>query len=136
MSRDGGWQSVNLAALPKFKAELQAQGTGSAARRGVERGSRVYHSDHRELAPTSADWPFKIMTILEVRTAPRMGLPPPTTTSASRSRQDGDAIITDGRGPDEAAQGRSRHARKVLRQRMLGDQPLTLQGKTGQRFAT
>src|SRR5262249_57913114 len=61
-----GLQSVNLATLPKYKAELQLRELEAARVAGVDALVAVYHSDHRELCVHERDWPFKILNILDV----------------------------------------------------------------------
>jgi hypothetical protein len=56
---------VNLASLPKFKAELQLRELEAARAAKVDALVAVYHSDHRELLRHERDWPFRIMNILE-----------------------------------------------------------------------
>ena len=122
-----GLQSVNLATLPKFKAELQLKELEAATAAGVDALVAVYHSDHRELCAHERDWPFRIMNILEVVGA-SMGLSQEDHYKALKIKQDVDAIIAD------SADLLKRHgvnldtARKVIVAGMLGDQPLPLQG--------
>jgi Fe-S oxidoreductase len=123
-----GLQSVNLATLPKFKAELQLKELEAARKAGVDALVAVYHSDHRELCAHERDWPFKIMNILEI-VGESMGLSQDDHYKNLKIKQDVDAIITD------ASDLMKRHnvdldtARKVIVNGMLGDQPLPLQGK-------
>ena len=123
-----GLQSVNLATLPKFKAELQLKELEAARAAGVDALVAVYHSDHRELCAHERDWPFKIMNILEV-VGESMGFRQEDHYKNLKIKQDVDAIITD------ASDLMKRHgldldtARKVIVTGMLGDQPLPLQGK-------
>jgi hypothetical protein len=123
-----GLQSVNLATLPKFKAELQLRELEAARAAGVDALVAVYHSDHRELCAHERDWPFKIMNILEV-IGESMGFSQEDHYKSLKIKQDVDAIITD------AADLMKRHnvdldtARKVIVNGMLSDQPLPLQGK-------
>jgi hypothetical protein len=123
-----GLQSVNLATLPKFKAELQLKELEAARVAGVDALVAVYHSDHRELCAHERDWPFRIMNILEVVGA-SMGLHQDDHYKSLKIKQDVDAIITD------AADLMKQHkvdldtARKVIVNGMLADQPLPLQGK-------
>jgi Fe-S oxidoreductase len=123
-----GLQSVNLATLPKFKAELQLRELEAARKAGVDALVAVYHSDHRELCAHERDWPFKIMNILEV-VGESMGFRQDDHYKNLKIKQDVDAIISD------AADLMKQHkvdldtARKVIVNGMLGDQPLPLQGK-------
>jgi heterodisulfide reductase subunit D len=122
-----GLQSVNLATLPKFKAELQLKELEAAKAAGVDALVAVYHSDHRELCAHERDWPFRIMNILEV-VGESMGLSQADHYKALKIRQDVDAIISD------TGDLMKRHgvnldtARKVIVNGMLADQPLPLQG--------
>ena len=122
-----GLQSVNLATLPKFKAELQLKELEAARAAGVDALVAVYHSDHRELCAHERDWPFKIMNVLEV-VGESMGFHQEDHYKTLKIKQDVDAIITD------SADLMKRHgvdldtARKVIVNGMLGDQPLPLQG--------
>jgi hypothetical protein len=122
-----GLQSVNLAALPGFKKELQLRELEAARAAGVDALVAVYHSDHRELCAHERDWPFRIVNVLEV-IGECMGLHQDDHYKNLKIKQDVDAIITD------AADLMKRHgldldtARKVIVNGMLGDQPLPLQG--------
>ncbi len=123
-----GLQSVNLATLPKFKAELQLRELEAARKAGVDALVAVYHSDHRELCAHERDWPFRIMNILEV-VGESMGFRQEDHYKSLKIKQDVDAIIGD------AADLLKQHkvdldtARKVIVNGMLGDQPLPLQGR-------
>ena len=123
-----GLQSVNLATLPKFKAELQLKELEAARKAGVDALVAVYHSDHRELCAHERDWPFKILNVLEV-VGQSMGFSQEDHYKALKIKQDVDAIVAD------ASDLLKRHnvdldtARKVIVNGMLGDQPLPLQGK-------
>lgn len=123
-----GLQSVNLATLPKFKAELQLKELEAARSAGVDALVAVYHSDHRELCAHERDWPFRIMNILEV-VGESMGLRQEDHYKNLKIKQDVDAIVKD------AGDLLKRHnvdldtARKVIVNGMLGDQPLPLQGQ-------
>lgn len=123
-----GLQSVNLATLPKFKAELQLKELEAARAAGVDALVAVYHSDHRELCAHERDWPFRIMNILEI-VGESMGFRQEDHYKNLKIKQDVDAIVAD------SADLMKRHgldldtARKVIVNGMLGDQPLPLQGK-------
>src|ERR1041385_4374744 len=123
-----GLQSVNLAMLPKFKAELQLKELEAARAAGVDALVAVYHSDHRELCAHERDWPFRIMNILEVVGA-SMGLHQDDHYKTLKIKQDVDAIITDAADLMRAHKVDLDTARKVIVNGMLGDQPLPLQGK-------
>jgi heterodisulfide reductase subunit D len=122
-----GLQSVNLATLPKFKAELQLKELEAAKAAGVDALVAVYHSDHRELCAHERDWPFKIMNILEV-VGESMGLSQDDHYKALKIKQDVDAIIADSGDLLKQHGVNLDTARKVIVNGMLGDQPLPLQG--------
>ncbi len=111
-----GLQSVNLATLPKFKAELQLKELEAARAAGVDALVAVYHSDHRELCAHERDWPFRIMNILEIVGA-SMGLHQDDHYKSLKIKQDVDAIISRRRRSDEAARRRSRYRPQGDRQR-------------------
>ena len=123
-----GLQSVNLATLPKFKAELQLKELEAARAAKVDALVAVYHSDHRELCAHERDWPFKIMNILEI-VGESMGFRQDDHYKSLKIKQDVDAIVKD------ASDLMKRHgvdldtARKVIVNGMLSDQPLPLQGR-------
>ncbi|MBM3527302.1 MAG: (Fe-S)-binding protein [Alphaproteobacteria bacterium] len=123
-----GLQSVNLATLPKYKAELQLRELEAARKAGVDALVAVYHSDHRELCAHERDWPFRVLNILEV-VGESMGIRQDDHYKSLKIKQDVDAIVTD------ASDLMKRHgvdldtARKVIVNGMLGDQPLPLQGR-------
>ena len=122
-----GLQSVNLAALPNYKKELQLKELEAARVAGVDALVAVYHSDHRELCAHERDWPFKILNVLEI-VGQSMGIHQEDHYKNLKIKQDVDAIIAD------AADLMKRHgvdldtARRVIVNSMLGDQPLPLQG--------
>jgi hypothetical protein len=122
-----GLQSVNLATLPKFKAELQLKELEAARLAGVDALVAVYHSDHRELCAHERDWPFRIINVLEI-IGESMGFKQDDHYKHLKVMQDADAIVKD---CDDLI---ARHgldaetARRVVMQGMLGDQPLPLQG--------
>ncbi|HKS64456.1 MAG TPA: heterodisulfide reductase-related iron-sulfur binding cluster, partial [Xanthobacteraceae bacterium] len=122
-----GLQSVNLATLPKFKAELQLRELEAARKAGVDALVAVYHSDHRELCAHERDWPFRIVNVLEI-VGESMGFRREDHYKNLKIKQDVDAIVAD--SADLLAHHRvdPDTARKVIVQGMLGDQPLPLQG--------
>jgi heterodisulfide reductase subunit D len=123
-----GLQSVNLATLPKFKAELQLRELEAARKAGVDALVAVYHSDHRELCAHERDWPFRIMNILEV-VGESMGFRQDDHYKNLKIKQDVDAIISDAADLLKTHKVDLDTARKVIVNGMLGDQPLALQGK-------
>ena len=122
-----GLQSVNLATLPKFKAELQLRELEAAKAAGVDALVAVYHSDHRELCAHERDWPFRIVNILEV-VGESMGLSQDDHYKALKIKQDVDAIIADSGDLLKRHGVNLDTARKVIVNGMLADQPLPLQG--------
>jgi len=122
-----GLQSVNLATLPKFKAELQLRELEAAKAAGVDALVAVYHSDHRELCAHERDWPFRIVNILEV-IGESMGLSQADHYKTLKIKQDVDAIISDAGDLLKQHGVNLDTARKVIVNTMLGDQPLPLQG--------
>jgi heterodisulfide reductase subunit D len=122
-----GLQSVNLATLPKFKAELQLRELEAAKAAGIDALVAVYHSDHRELCAHERDWPFRIMNILEL-VGESMGLSQDDHYKALKIKQDVDAIISDAGDLLKQHGVNLDTARKVIVNTMLADQPLPLQG--------
>jgi heterodisulfide reductase subunit D len=122
-----GLQSINLATLPKFKAELQLRELEAAKAAGVDALVAVYHSDHRELCAHERDWPFRIVNILEV-IGESMGLSQADHYKALKIKQDVDAIISDAGDLLKQHGVNLDTARKVIVNTMLADQPLPLQG--------
>jgi len=123
-----GLQSVNLATLPKFKAELQLKELEAARQAKVDALVAVYHSDHRELCAHERDWPFKIMNILEV-IGESMGFRQEDHYKNLKIKQDVDAIISDSTDLLKSHGVDLDTARKVIVNGMLSDQPLPLQGR-------
>src|SRR6202000_919083 len=89
-----GLQSVNLATLPKFKAELQLRELEAARAAGVDALVAVYHSDHRELCAHERDWPFRIINVLEI-VGESMGIKQDDHYKHLKVMQDADAIVKD-----------------------------------------
>lgn len=123
-----GLQSVNLATLPKFKAELQLKELEAARAAKVDALVAVYHSDHRELCAHERDWPFKIMNVLEI-IGESMGFRQEDHYKNLKIKQDVDAIVADASDLMKSHGVDLDTARKVIVNGMLGDQPLPLQGK-------
>src|SRR4029078_12684224 len=123
-----GLQSVNLATLPKFKAELQLKELKAARAAGIDALVAVYHSDHRELCAHARDWPFKIVNVLEI-VGESMGFHQDDHYKNLKIKQDVDAILAD--AADLVGHHRldPETARKVVLNGMLGDQPLPLSGQ-------
>ncbi len=125
-----GLQSVNLATLPKFKAELQLKELEAARAAGVDALVAVYHSDHRELCAHERDWPFKIMNILEV-VGESMGLQPGRPLQESQDQAGRRRDHHRRRRPDEAPRRRSRHRAQGDRQRHAGRPAAAVAGQAG-----
>ncbi len=122
-----GLQSVNLATLPKFKAELQLKELEAARAAGVDALVAVYHSDHRELCAHERDWPFRIINILEI-VGESMGFRQEDHYKNLKIKQDVDAIVADSADLMKSHGVNLDTARQVIVNGMLGDQPLPLQG--------
>ena len=122
-----GLQSVNLATLPKFKAELQLKELEAARSAGVDALVAVYHSDHRELCAHERDWPFRIINILEI-IGESMGFGQEDHYKNLKIKQDVDAIVADSGDLMKSNGVNLDIARQVIVSAMLGDQPLPLQG--------
>jgi Fe-S oxidoreductase len=123
-----GLQSVNLATLPKFKAELQLRELEAARQAGVDALVAVYHSDHRELCAHERDWPFQILNVLEIVGA-SMGIHQDDHYKLLKIKQDVDAIVADSADLMKQHSVNLDTARKVIANGMIGDQPLPLQGR-------
>jgi heterodisulfide reductase subunit D len=124
-----GLQSVNVGVLPSFKRESQLNELRAACDAGVSALVAVYHSDHRELCAHERDWPFRIISILEV-IGESMGLHRQDRYKELKIMQDADQIVA------ECSDLIAKHsldagkARKVVVKAMLGDQPLPIEGDT------
>ena len=124
-----GLQSVNLATLPKYKAELQLKELEAARVAGVDALVAVYHADHRELCAHERDWPFVVVNMLEIVGA-SMGLHHDDNYKRLKIMQDVDAIIAD--CADLVAQHRlDPTTTRLAVKAMLDDQPLPLVGTAG-----
>jgi Fe-S oxidoreductase len=121
-----GLMSNYLAALPGYKRTLYRAELDAARDAGVDALVAVYHPDHRELCAHEAEYPFRILNVLEIVGA-SMGLHRDDHYKRLKLMQDVDAIAADCQ--DLAA----RHGldadttRKVIRA-MLDDQPVPLAG--------
>ena len=125
-----GLQSVNLATLPKFKAELQLSELEAARAAGVDALVAVYHSDHRELCAHERDWPFRIMNILEI-VGESMGLRQEDHYKNLKIKQDVDAIIADAADLMKRHERRSRHRAQGDRQRHARRSAVAAAGQAG-----
>jgi heterodisulfide reductase subunit D len=129
-----GLMSNYMRALPEYKRQLQRAELEAARDAKVDALVAIYHADHRELCAHERDWPFQIINILEVIGA-SMGLRREDRYKRLKIQQDADAIVSDCQdllqqhGLDAAA------ARDVVIHAMLGDQPLPLMGRGGQKPA-
>jgi heterodisulfide reductase subunit D len=122
-----GLQSVSLAALPAYKRQLQLAELEAARDTGVDAIVAVYHSDHRELCAHERDWPFRIISILEVL-GDSMGLHQSDRFKQLKIMQDADLIVSECRSLIEQHALDPNKAREVVVKAMLGDQPLPLRG--------
>ncbi len=124
-----GLQSVNLAALPKFKRELQFRELEAARDAGIDALVAVYHSDHRELCAHERDWPFRIINILEV-VGQSMGLHQHDRFKELKIMQDADQIVADCSDLIAKHALDPGHVRDVVIKALLAEQPLPLKGGT------
>jgi Fe-S oxidoreductase len=119
-----GLMSNYLATLPEFKKKLIRDELDAAREACVDALVAVFHPDHRELCAHEADYPFRIMNVLEIVGA-SMGLRREDHYKRLKLMQDADAIAAD------CADLATRHgldpvtSRKVIAA-MLADQPLAL----------
>jgi Fe-S oxidoreductase len=119
-----GLMSNYLAALPDFKRKLYRAELDAARDAGVDALVAVYHPDHRELCAHEAEYPFKILNVLEIVGA-SMGLHRDDHYKRLKLMQDADAIAADcadlamHHGLDPAT------TRKAIAA-MLADQPVPL----------
>jgi hypothetical protein len=119
-----GLMSNYLATLPEFKKKLIRDELDAAREACVDALVAVFHPDHRELCAHEADYPFRIMNVLEIVGA-SMGLRLEDHYKRLKLMQDADAIAAD------CADLATRHgldpvtSRKVIAA-MLADQPLAL----------
>ena len=103
-----GLQSNSLRVLPEYRGELQRKELDAARDAGIDVLVTIYHSDYRELCAHERDYPFAIMSLLEVVGA-SMGLQQETRFKELKLLQDVDAIVADCRdlitahGIDDAA---------------------------------
>ncbi len=122
-----GLMSNNLAAVPAYKRELYQAELQAAADAGVDALVAVYHPDHRELCAHEAEWPFRILNVLDLVGA-SMGLRRQDDYKRLKLMQDVDAILAD---CDDmlARHGLDRETTRKAVEGMLKDQPLPLTGK-------
>ncbi len=123
-----GLMSNYLATLPDFKKKLIRDELEAARAARVDALVAVFHPDHRELCAHEAEYPFRIMNVLEIVGA-SMGLRRDDHYKRLKLLQDADAIAAD------CADLATRHgldpatSRKVIAA-MLADQPVALRGGT------
>jgi Fe-S oxidoreductase len=120
-----GLQSVNLGVLPEFKRELQLNELEAARDAGVDALVTVYHSEHRELCAHERDWPFRIVNVLEI-VGESMGLRRQDRYKELKIMQDADQIVAECSDLIATHALDAGHARNVVVNVMLGDQPLAL----------
>ena len=120
-----GLQSVNLGVLPEFKRELQLNELEAARDAGVDALVTVYHSEHRELCAHERDWPFRIVNVLEI-VGESMGLRRQDRYKELKIMQDADQIVAEWSDLIATHALDAGHARNVVVNVMLGDQPLAL----------
>src|SRR3954462_14782562 len=116
----------NYVAPLDFKQKLIRDELEAARAAQVDALVAVYHPDHRELCAHEADYPFRILNVLEIVGA-SMGLRREDRYKELKVKQDADAIAAD------CADLAARHgldpatSRKVI-EAMLADQPVPLRG--------
>ena len=121
-----GLMSNYLATRPDYKKTLIRDELEAARASGVDALVAVYHPDHRELCAHEAEYPFRILNVLEIVGA-SMGLAREDRYKALKLMQDADAIAADcadlaaHHGLDPATSA------KVIAA-MLADQPVALGG--------
>jgi hypothetical protein len=116
----------NYVAPLDFKQKLIRDELEAARAAQVDALVAVYHPDHRELCAHEAEYPFRILNVLEIVGA-SMGLRREDRYKELKVKQDADAIAAD------CADLAARHgldpatSRKVI-EAMLADQPVPLRG--------
>jgi len=119
-----GLMSNYLATLPDHKKKLIRDELEAARAAQVDALVAVYHPDHRELCAHEAEYPFRILNVLEIVGA-SMGLAREDRYKELKLMQDAEAIAADcadlaaRQGLDPAT------SRKVI-EAMLADQPVAL----------
>ncbi len=122
-----GLMSNYLATLPDYKKTLIRDELEAARTARVDALVAVYHPDHRELCAHEAEYPFRILNVLEIVGA-SMGLAREDRYKRLKLMQDADAIAAD------CADLAARHgldaatSAKVIAA-MLADQPVKLRGE-------
>src|SRR4030095_4988889 len=89
-----GLMSNYLATLPDYKKKLIRDELDAARDAGVDALVAVFHPDHRELCAHEAEYPFRIMNVLEIVGA-SMGLRREDHYKRLKLMQDADAIAAD-----------------------------------------
>jgi Fe-S oxidoreductase len=117
-----GLQSVSLSALPGYKRQLQLAELRAARDAGVDALATVYHSDHRELCAHERDFPFRIVSILEI-VGESMGLRQEDHYKRLKLLHDVDAILGECRDLI-AAHGIEDGIARAAIAAMIEDQPL------------
>ena len=119
-----GLISNYLATVPDYKKKLIRDELEAARAARVDALVAVYHPDHRELCAHEAEYPFRILNVLEIVGA-SMGLAREDRYKALKLTQDAQAIAAD------CADLAARHglnpatSAKVI-EAMLADQPVAL----------
>jgi Fe-S oxidoreductase len=122
-----GLMSNYLATVPDYKKKLIRDELEAARAAHVDALVAVYHPDHRELCAHEAEYPFRILNVLEIVGA-SMGFAREDRYKALKLMQDAEAIAVD------CADLAARHgldpatSRKVIAA-MLADQPVALGGE-------
>jgi len=122
-----GLMSNYLATVPDYKKKLIRAELDAAQAASVDALVAVYHPDHRELCAHEAEYPFRILNVLEI-VGLSMGLAREDRYKELKLMQDAQAIAAD------CADLAARHgldpatSAKVI-EAMLADQPLALRGE-------
>jgi heterodisulfide reductase subunit D len=116
-------------ALPELRRKMYRDELDAARDAGVDGLVAVYHADHRELCAHEAEYPFRIINILEI-VGESMGLSQVDNFKRLKIMQDADAIVADCRDLIAAHGVDPTEARRVVEETMLAEQPLPIAGRT------
>jgi Fe-S oxidoreductase len=115
-------------ALPEYRKQLYRAELDAAREAGVDALVAVYHADHRELCAHEAEYPFRIINLLEI-VGESMGLSQADNFKRLKLMQDADAIVEDCRDLIAAHGMDIDEARRTVETAMLAEQPLPLAGR-------
>jgi heterodisulfide reductase subunit D len=116
-------------ALPEYRKQLYRAELDAARDAGVDALVAVYHADHRELCAHEAEYPFRIINLLEI-VGESMGLSQADNFKRLKLMQDADAIVEDCRDLIAAHGMDVDEVRRTVETAMLAEQPLPLRGST------